>query len=195
MHRNPPAAAPARRWPVQLHRLGVFSRMTLRAARADEVPRTADPAGVVCFDVIDRTGRVEASALRWLADHARRALAELAPAGEVRVALVGDEAMAAAHERHAGVAGTTDVLTFDMSERRGELDADILVCLDEAERQARARGGRAERELLLYVVHGVLHCLGLDDRDEASASAMHRREDEVLTAIGVGPVYAAGGGS
>jgi len=48
------------------------------------------------------------------------------------------------------------------------------------------------RELLLYVVHGVLHCLGMDDHDEAAAAAMHRVEDAVLTAIGVGPVYSAG---
>lgn len=193
MPRNRAADALAIPSPVQLGRLGVFSGMTLRAKTDDGAPRAVGPAGAARLDVIDRTGRVEASSLRWLADHARLALDALGGRGEVRVAVADDAAMADAHVRYAGLAGTTDVLTFDMSERDGELDADILVCLDEAQRQAQRRDGSAERELLLYVVHGLLHCVGFDDRDAASASAMHRREDEVLTAIGVGPVYARGG--
>jgi len=110
--------------------------------------------------------------------------------------VVGDEEMAAAHARHSGVPGTTDVLTFDLREDPdGPLDADVMVCADEAERQAAARGHAVEREVLLYAVHAVLHCLGEDDRDEASAARMHAREDEVLRAIGVGATFSVGAGS
>lgn len=69
------------------------------------------------------------------------------------------------------------------------LDVDILVCADEAARQAAVRAVPVERELLLYIVHAVLHCLGEDDHDEASAGRMHEREDRILSAIGVGAVY------
>jgi probable rRNA maturation factor len=105
--------------------------------------------------------------------------------------------MDALHRRHTGVAGTTDVLTFDLREMGlGPLDVDIVVCLDEADRQAASRGHAVERELLLYVVHGLMHCLGHDDHEEAACARMHAAEDAVLTAIGVGPVYARpeGGG-
>ncbi len=111
--------------------------------------------------------------------------------GEVRVRLVGDEEMAAAHERHTGVSGTTDVLTFDLSDGDGWLDVDILVCVDEAARQGLQRGISAERELLLYIVHGVLHCLGYDDHTDEQSRRMHAREDEILERIGVGATYAA----
>ncbi len=111
--------------------------------------------------------------------------------GSVRVRVVDDAEMAAAHERWAGVAGTTDVLTFDLREHgEGPLDVDILTCADEARRQASARGLEPEYELLLYVVHGVLHCLGHDDKDDAAAAKMHAEEDRLLGAAGVGPVYA-----
>lgn len=134
------------------------------------------------------------------------AMERLGATGEVRVRLVEDAEMAAAHQRHCGVPGTTDVITFDLTEggsARGKaLDVDLLVCADEAERQARTRGHEVRGEVLLYIVHGMLHCLGHDDHDEADASAMHAREDEVLTAIGVGATYAtsprpegSGGGS
>lgn len=103
--------------------------------------------------------------------------------------------MAAAHVRHSGVEGTTDVLTFDLREdpaAGGALETELLLCVDEARRQAAALGHLAERELLLYALHGVLHCMGEDDHDEAAAARMHAREDRVLTAIGVGATFARG---
>ncbi len=107
-----------------------------------------------------------------------------------------DPEMAAAHLEYCEVEGTTDVLTFDMSSEadsagRPVLDVDIMACIDEAARQGKARGHTREQELLLYIVHGVLHCLGHDDHDEAAAAAMHAEEDRVLGAIGVGTTYAA----
>lgn len=147
-----------------------------------------------CMEVLDPHGLMTRAGLRWLADKAAAAAGVLAYAGEVRVRIVGDDEMAVAHEKYSGVSGTTDVLTFDLRDdpsAGGPLDTDILVCADEARRQAAARGLNVERELLLYIVHGVLHCLGFDDHDEAGHRAMHEEEDRVLEAIGVGRTFAA----
>lgn len=146
-------------------------------------------------EVIDATGRLATPAVEWLCARAGEALGVLGARGEVRVRVVADLEMAEAHMEFCEVEGTTDVLTFDMSppvegEVR-ELDVDILACLDEAERQGAARGHAPERELLLYVVHGLLHCLGYDDHDPELARAMHAAEDRVLAEIGVGTTYAA----
>jgi probable rRNA maturation factor len=70
------------------------------------------------------------------------------------------------------------------------LDVDLLVCADEAGRQAELRGFTVERELLLYIVHGVLHCLGFDDHNETDSARMHAEEDRLLAAAGVGATYA-----
>ena len=110
------------------------------------------------------------------------------------VAWISERAQAAA--KHLGDPSTTDVMTFDMADgaaaRTGALDADVLVCLDEAGRQAVLRRHGVQLEILLYVVHAMLHCVGYDDGTRAGARAMHAREDEVLSAIGVGVVYHAG---
>jgi hypothetical protein len=37
----------------------------------------------------------------------------------------------------------------------------------------------------------MLHLCGFDDRTDSDFAAMHRTEDKILTAIGVGPVFAA----
>jgi len=46
-------------------------------------------------------------------------------------------------------------------------------------------------ELLLYALHGMLHLCGFDDRTDRGFRTMHRREDDILTALGFGPVFAA----
>lgn len=172
----------------------------------DEALRASAGPGVE-LDIVDHDRLLSVDRLGWLTLKAAEALAVLGCRGTLSVRVVGDAAMAAAHEQYKQVPGTTDVLTFDLSDDdlpdddlagdglAGDgpgvlLEADLLICADEAGRQGRARGHAQERELLLYVVHGVLHCLGHDDHDEAEAARMHAEEDRVLTAIGVGATFA-----
>ncbi|MEN0019578.1 MAG: rRNA maturation RNase YbeY [Planctomycetota bacterium] len=158
----------------------------------------AASAGALDTSVTDRTGRLDVQDLAWLrrtlTDAAAAVARELDVGGEVRVDVIDDEAMAEAHQRWSGIAGTTDVLTFDLRDvddgANQPIDTDAMICLDEAERQAATHNHDTRRELLLYAVHAILHCAGHDDRDEASAQAMHALEDRVLSAIGVGPVFA-----
>ena len=100
--------------------------------------------------------------------------------------------MAALHAQHAGVDGTTDVLTFDRGSDATSIDADIAVCVDEATRAAKGRGHGVLEELLLYVIHGALHCVGFDDCSEEASAAMHAEEDRILLEIGVGELYGGG---
>jgi probable rRNA maturation factor len=110
------------------------------------------------------------------------------PPGTLSVAIVEDEAMARLHEDFLSIAGPTDVLTFELEHRPdGSVDeGEVVICLDEAGRQAKERGHRVEEELLLYALHGLLHLCGYDDRDPRAHDAIHAREDELLEAIGVG---------
>ena len=159
---------------------------------SDGVPHGG--SGVV--DVEDRVG-MPAGVVGYVRNKMVMALTEMGLAGEVRLAIVDDETMAGEHVRTMGVEGTTDVITFDLADGAsadGEaLDVDLLLCADEAQRRAEERGIAVERELLLYALHGVLHCVGYDDTDEAAYERMHAREDEVLRAIGVGATFAGDG--
>lgn len=116
--------------------------------------------------------------------------------GSISARVVGDAEMAQAHEEFCGAEGTTDVITFDLTDpedgmaARGVVEADLLLCLDEAHRQGASRGHAARRELLLYAVHGVLHCLGHDDHDDAGYARMHAEEDRVMESLGVGATFA-----
>lgn len=155
---------------------------------SDEPPQRSSDSGSIL--VIDPDGTLDEPARSWLEQNAARVVEALSMRGEVRVRLVRDEAMAAAHKRYKGIDGPTDVLTFDLSDPGGVLDIDLLVCVDEAQRQSEELGHEVRSEVLLYIVHGVLHCMGHDDHDPGEARRMHEAEDALLEAIGVGAVFA-----
>ena len=157
---------------------------------SDEPPQQSSEPGTI--ELIDPDDTLDEPARDWLECQVAKVAAGLCVRGEVRVRLMRDAQIAAAHERYKGVAGPTDVLTFDLSDADGVLDVDLMVCVDEAWRRAGEFGHEVRAEVLLYIVHGVLHCMGHDDQDPEDAKRMHAAEDALLRDIGVGPVYAFG---
>jgi probable rRNA maturation factor len=146
------------------------------------------------LDISARTGREFVAFLRRYLPRARGLLR--VPLQELSVGLVGDRRMGALHEQFMGVAGPTDVLTFELDhDARGRVVAgEVVVCVPYARREARRRGVAVEKELLLYALHGMLHLCGFDDRTGRDFAIMHRREDEILKKRGVGAVFAREGG-
>ena len=109
---------------------------------------------------------------------ARRQHARL---GEVDIAVVTGRQIAGLNREYLHRRGPTDVLSFDLSTSpEAPLTAQIVVCADLAVREAHRRGHGPQRELMLYVVHALLHLLGYDDDTAPNAARMHAREDELL---------------
>jgi probable rRNA maturation factor len=128
----------------------------------------------------------------YLRSNLRKAYAELLPPlQELSIALVGDTEMAALHEQFLGIAGPTDVLTFPLEQdaRGRDIAGEVVVCVPEARRQAARNGNSARKEVLLYALHGMLHLSGFDDRTPVGFRKMHRKEDEILKQLGIGPVF------
>lgn len=110
----------------------------------------------------------------------------------VGIAVVDDVEMARFNQRFLGHEGTTDCLSFDLSDDACPEERrifDLIVNGELAVREAVARGHSAEAELALYITHGLLHNLGFDDATAREARRMHRMEDEILQDLGYGSVY------
>lgn len=132
----------------------------------------------------------------WLRDRLLAAAGHIRqPVERIGLRLVGDAAMTDLHARHSNIPTTTDVLTFPLSGPNEAIDVDIALCVDEAARQASDLNHPVESELLLYALHGLLHCCGFDDHDPNSWAAMHAEEDRILSLIGVGPTFDPRGGA
>jgi probable rRNA maturation factor len=110
---------------------------------------------------------------------------------ELSLLLATDATMARLHQQFLNVSGTTDVLTFELERSpAGKIvSGEIVLCVDEARRQARRRRIPISHELLLYAVHGLLHLAGYDDLNLRDYQRMHRQENRILTRVGVGPVF------
>ena len=78
--------------------------------------------------------------------------------------------------RFRSVDKTTDVLSFPGEETPdGRHLGDIVVSAPTVQRQANERGHSCEREIRLLLLHGVLHCLGMDhERDDGEMEALER---------------------
>ena len=93
----------------------------------------------------------------------------------VSILIVSDRRMSSLHRRFMNESGPTDVITFQHGE--------IFISVDTALRNARRFENQINRELRLYIVHGLLHLHGFDDRDPASAGKMRAAERKILSTL------------
>jgi len=120
----------------------------------------------------------------------------------VSVLLTDDASIRDLNRRFLGHDWPTDVITFPReasdaqaveeaveegagAEGGGAGGGDVVVSVETARRESSERGIDLENEVILYAVHGVLHLIGFDDRDDESARRMHRETGEALRALGI----------
>jgi probable rRNA maturation factor len=94
---------------------------------------------------------------------------------EVEVTIVSDADIALVHGEFMNDPTPTDVITFHHGE--------ILVSADTAMRQGADYGQTLDRELALYIIHGLLHLAGWDDYDPDDAARMAERQSAILASV------------
>lgn len=73
----------------------------------------------------------------------------------------------------------TDIITFDYS-TSSALEVDIYLSLDAIENNAVVFGVSFEQELYRILAHGLLHCIGFNDKTERDKALMTAEEDRFL---------------
>lgn len=168
--------------------------------------------------ITDEQSIVRLPAARLRRVLATASAAEGVARAEVGLALLDDRAIARLHGEWFADPTPTDVITFDLGDdgdgagagaggaaptgRSGRSAAgkataapgrriagEIAVSTQTAAAEAGRLGHETAAEVLLYVVHGLLHLTGWDDRTAAMRARMNARADELLAAAGEVPVY------
>ena len=124
-------------------------------------------------------------------------VAERIPAdAELAVMLVTADQISEYNKRFMGHTGPTDVLAFPVDDLQpGEppeslpngppvVLGDVFLCPSEITSRAHADSLEPAAFLDLLLVHGILHLLGYDHDDEATARRMEAREEEIITNLG-----------
>jgi probable rRNA maturation factor len=97
---------------------------------------------------------------------------------EISVLIVSDRRIASLNPQFLNEGGPTDVITFQHGE--------ILISAETARHHARRFGNSLGRELNLYVVHGLLHLHGFDDRSEVEARKMETAQRKIFEKAAAG---------
>src|SRR5450755_779293 len=122
---------------------------------------------------LQRKHRLDCDALQQFATRALKKISKDS-LGQFNVLLVSDRRMAALHRQFMNIAGPTDVITFQHGE--------IFVSVDTAKRNARRFHSSSNDEVQLYIVHGLLHLHGYDDKTAAGARAMEKAQGRIVKA-------------
>jgi probable rRNA maturation factor len=100
----------------------------------------------------------------------------------ISIALVSEKEIKDLNKVYRNKNKVTDVLSFsiDSEDALGE----VLICLEQAKRQAKANQKTNKSELQLLTVHGILHLLGYDhERSDKAALEQEKLEQEILNIL------------
>jgi rRNA maturation RNase YbeY len=99
---------------------------------------------------------------------------------EINYILVSDKELLKINQTALNHDYYTDIITFDLSDKKGIIESDIYISIDRVEENANTFDIPFEDEMNRVLSHGLLHLLGYDDKDEASRQIMRGKEDEAL---------------
>ena len=125
----------------------------------------------------DLCGRLHSSACKALPVVLRLAKkgSDLHGLDEVEVSFVDDDTIADLHLQYMQIPGPTDVITFEHGE--------IHISVETAKSQASEYANDFERELMLYIVHGLLHLAGYDDATDKQSAIMDDLQSSILAKV------------
>ena len=112
-----------------------------------------------------------------------------APA-EITVRIVGTDEARTLNRDFRGKDYATNVLTFDYS-HAPMVHADLVLCADVVEAEARAQSRTLEAHYAHLLIHGTLHAQGHDHERDDEAKRMEARESELMQSLGYADPYAA----
>jgi probable rRNA maturation factor len=105
---------------------------------------------------------------------------------EITLYFVDDPTMCELHEEFFNDPSPTDCMTFPVdgtspaTPGMPHILGEIFVCPLTAIRYTAENGGNPQDELLLYIIHGILHLIGYDDIEEDDRKKMRVEEARTL---------------
>lgn len=105
---------------------------------------------------------------------------------EVGVSFVTEVESGRLHGEHFDDPSPTDCMSFPCdpdTESHYRVLGDIVICPRVAQQYAKAHDLSPEKELLRYLIHGLLHLIGYDDIQETEYEGMKRLEERYLALL------------
>lgn len=97
---------------------------------------------------------------------------------KLEIAFLSNRLIRPINKYYKGHDRATDVLSFDLGSC-----AQVLISSDMALENSKKFKTSFEKELLLYVIHGILHLCGYDDGTRKEKSRMFRKQDSIMETL------------
>ena len=104
-------------------------------------------------------------------------------AAKISLAFVDDATSARVNRQFLDHEGPTDVITFPLGLK--PLQGELVIGAEVAIQVAAERGHDVQHELALYVIHGILHLCGYDDKKPGPLHLMRQSEAHYLKLLGL----------
>lgn len=106
-------------------------------------------------------------------------------AEDLYIAIVGDKLIKRLSYEYLNQRHITDVLSFDLSDSGSKaVSGQIIVNAQLAKKKAATLRISPKTELAMYIIHGLLHLIGYDDKKEKEAQKMHSTTLSLLHELG-----------
>jgi probable rRNA maturation factor len=103
---------------------------------------------------------------------------------DLSILIRNDDFLRKLKKQYFGINEPTDVLSFPAGDVNPETNhnylGDIIISYTQAEKNAETSNKTTRSELMLLVVHGVLHLLGYDHADPETQKVMWEKQDVIL---------------
>ena len=99
--------------------------------------------------------------------------------GEIGYMFVNDEKILEVNNEYLGHDYYTDVITFDYCDGN-ILNGDIVISLDTVRTNAEKFGKTYEEDLYRFIIHGILHLCGINDKGPGEREIMEENENKAL---------------
>ena len=115
----------------------------------------------------------------WFTDVCFREQKEL---GDLNVIFCSDGYLLQMNQDYLNHDYYTDIISFDLSETKGQLIGDVYISVDRVKENAKTLKNTQNKELLRVIFHGALHFCGYKDKKSSDAKLMRTMEDKWLKA-------------
>ena len=102
--------------------------------------------------------------------------------GYLSLVFADNEVVKELNRRYLKKNNPTDVLAFDLTDnfQPQELSAEVIISVEKAEENSKIFSTDLREELLLYIIHGLLHLSGFEDKTSLQKKEMRKKEKEII---------------
>lgn len=113
---------------------------------------------------------------KWIEEEVKRYGKKV---GNINYMFCSDEYIIEINKKYLNHNYYTDIITFDYC-KESLIEGDIIISVDTVRFNSKKYSNTFEEELLRVIVHGILHLLGYNDKNDKEKLAMTQKENEAI---------------